>query len=156
KNTAKYMEAAVHRTIVPTEGGAIPSNDVASVASGERSAAPLALALDRAVRAALSREAPPALVRFVHAGTPPVAAGSTTADWAAVDWATLRPRLDALLVARHADVGLDVLLDTGFIAAVLPELGKIVGFGDGESHKDVWRHTKQVVIQSVPRLAVRW
>jgi poly(A) polymerase len=33
----------------------------------------------------------------------------------------------------------------------------MVGFGDGEwRHKDVWKHTKQVVWQSVPRLEVRW
>jgi poly(A) polymerase len=33
----------------------------------------------------------------------------------------------------------------------------MVGFGDGEwRHKDVWKHTKQVVRQSVPRLEVRW
>jgi poly(A) polymerase len=70
--------------------------------------------------------------------------------------ADVRSRLDALLVARHADVGLEVLLEVGFIGAVLPELAKMVGFGDGESHKDVWRHTKQVVIQCLPRLAVRW
>jgi poly(A) polymerase len=32
-----------------------------------------------------------------------------------------------------------------------------VGFGDGEwRHKDVWKHTKQVVRQSVPRIEVRW
>lgn len=68
----------------------------------------------------------------------------------------VRPRLDALLVARHADVGLERLLEIGFIDAVMPELSKVVGFGDGESHKDVWRHTKQVVIQCLPRLAVRW
>ena len=31
------------------------------------------------------------------------------------------------------------------------------GFGDGEwRHKDVWKHTKQVVHQSVPRTEVRW
>lgn len=70
--------------------------------------------------------------------------------------AEIRPRLDELLCARHADVGLEVLLQIGFIGAVLPELTKIVGFGDGESHKDVWRHTKQVVIQCLPRLPVRW
>ena len=70
--------------------------------------------------------------------------------------AEIRLRLDALLCARHADVGLEVLLQIGFIGAVLPELAKMVGFGDGESHKDVWRHTKQVVIQCLPRLAVRW
>jgi poly(A) polymerase len=33
----------------------------------------------------------------------------------------------------------------------------MVGFGDNEwRHKDVWKHTKQVVKQSVPRLEVRW
>lgn len=76
--------------------------------------------------------------------------------FSALSWSELRPELDALLVARHADLGLELLLQTGVIQAVFPELSKIVGFGDGESHKDVWRHTKQVVIQSVPRLAVRW
>jgi poly(A) polymerase len=70
--------------------------------------------------------------------------------------AEIRPRLDALICARHADVGLEILLQLGFVNAVMPELTKIVGFGDGESHKDVWRHTKQVVIQCLPRLAVRW
>lgn len=68
----------------------------------------------------------------------------------------IRTRMDAVLLSRHPDVGLEVLLDTGFIRAVFPELLGIVGFGDGESHKDVWRHTKQVVLQAVPRLAVRW
>jgi poly(A) polymerase len=70
--------------------------------------------------------------------------------------AEVRARLDAILMARHADVGLQALLDIGCIAALFPELTKIVDFGDGESHKDVWRHTKQVVIQCVPRLGVRW
>ena len=33
----------------------------------------------------------------------------------------------------------------------------MVGFGDGEwLHKDVWKHTKQVVRQAEPRLEVRW
>jgi poly(A) polymerase len=68
----------------------------------------------------------------------------------------VRARLDALLLCRHADVGLEVLLEVGAIAALFPELARIVGFGDGESHKDVWLHTKQVVIQCLPRLAVRW
>jgi poly(A) polymerase len=74
----------------------------------------------------------------------------------ALDMAEVRPLLDALLLCRHADVGLEVLLEVGAIAALLPELSRIVGFGDGESHKDVWLHTKQVVIQCLPRLAVRW
>jgi poly(A) polymerase len=68
----------------------------------------------------------------------------------------LRSRWDSILLARHADVGLELLLELGCIPALFPELSKMVGFGDGETHKDVWRHTKQVVIQSIPRLSVRW
>ena len=68
----------------------------------------------------------------------------------------VRAHLDALLLCRYADVGLEVLLQVGAVAALFPELSRMVGFGDGESHKDVWLHTKQVVIQSVPRLPVRW
>jgi poly(A) polymerase len=70
--------------------------------------------------------------------------------------AEVRARLDALLVCRHADVGLEALLQLGAVPALFPELLRIVGFGDGETHKDVWVHTKQVVIQCLPRLAVRW
>jgi len=45
----------------------------------------------------------------------------------------------------------------GGLAAIFPEVHAMVGFGDGEwRHKDVWKHTKQVVRQSVPRLEVRW
>jgi poly(A) polymerase len=73
---------------------------------------------------------------------------------AAVD---LRPLLDQLLTARHADVGLDALLGSGMLEVLLPEVGAMVGFGDGEwRHKDVWKHTKQVVIQAVPRVELRW
>ncbi len=69
----------------------------------------------------------------------------------------LRPQLDELIVAPHADLGLDSLLTTGLLQALLPEVEAMVGFGDGEwRHKDVWKHTKQVVIQTVPRLQVRW
>lgn len=73
---------------------------------------------------------------------------------AAVD---LRPPLDRLLTARHADIGLDVLLGSGVLEVLLPEVEAMVGFGDGEwRHKDVWKHTKQVVAQSVQRLEVRY
>ncbi len=69
----------------------------------------------------------------------------------------LRPQLDEIIVAKHADAGLDSLLTTGLLEALLPEVEAMVGFGDGEwRHKDVWRHTKQVVIQTVPKLEVRW
>lgn len=87
-------------------------------------------------------------------GTPPLAA---RADWMALPVEELRPQLDRLLVAHHPEDGLDALLEVGALQAVLPEVHALVGFSDGEwRHKDVWKHTKQVVLQAVPRLAVRW
>jgi poly(A) polymerase len=53
--------------------------------------------------------------------------------------------------------GLDELLEAGALSAIFPEVHAMVGFGDGEwRHKDVWKHTKQVVRQATPRLEVRW
>jgi|GEM_PF-224419 len=101
-------------------------------------------ALEVAVRGAETGEAAPLLVvrpEDVH--------GLGAAD--------LRPGLDRLLTAKHADLGLDALLASGILEAILPEVGAMVGFGDGEwRHKDVWKHTKQVVIQAVPRVELRW
>lgn len=69
----------------------------------------------------------------------------------------MRQYLDRLLLGRHPDEGLDALLEIGVLAIWLPEIAAMVGFGDGEwRHKDVWKHTKQVVWQSVRRLEVRW
>lgn len=69
----------------------------------------------------------------------------------------VRARLDQVMLGEHADEGLDSLLATGVLDALLPEIKAMVGFGDGEwRHKDVWKHTKQVVTQSVPRLEVRY
>jgi poly(A) polymerase len=74
-----------------------------------------------------------------------------------LDVGTVRAELDRLLLGRHTQEGLDALLELGVLEAWLPEVHAMVGFGDGEwRHKDVWRHTKQVVWQSVPRLSVRW
>ncbi len=69
----------------------------------------------------------------------------------------LRPYLDRVMLGAHADAGLDSLLTTGVLEAVLPEIEALVGFGDGEwRHKDVWKHTKQVVTQAEERLEIRW
>lgn len=102
-------------------------------------------ALDAALSAARGQEAQrgPLLVR--------------SCDLAGLAAEDLRPALDELIVSRHADAALDQLLASGLLDALLPEVAHLVGFGDGEwRHKDVWKHTKQVVIQSVPRLEVRW
>lgn len=78
-------------------------------------------------------------------------------DFEGLGAADLRPALDELIVAKHADAGLDSLLTTGLLEVLLPEVEAMVGFGDGEwRHKDVWKHTKQVVIQTVPKLEVRY
>jgi poly(A) polymerase len=70
---------------------------------------------------------------------------------------TLRHYLDRLLLGRHTQEGLDALHYGGVLEVWLPEVFALIGFGDGEwRHKDVWKHTKQVVWQSVPRIEVRW
>src|SRR5687768_13229728 len=75
----------------------------------------------------------------------------------AVSLPAFRAEIDRLLLGRYTEEGLDALLELGVLEAWLPEVHAMVGFGDGEwRHKDVWRHTKQVVWQSVPRLSVRW
>jgi poly(A) polymerase len=89
------------------------------------------------------------------AAPPPESPGAE--EWSALSVAQVRGELDALLLGRRPDLGLDALLEVGFLDAWLPEISAMVGFGDGEfRHKDVWKHTKQVVWQSVPRLDVRW
>jgi len=69
----------------------------------------------------------------------------------------VRARLDRVVMGEDPERGLDGLLEAGALASIFPEVHAMVGFGDGEwRHKDVWKHTKQVVRQSVPRLEVRW
>jgi poly(A) polymerase len=71
--------------------------------------------------------------------------------------AAVRAGLDRVLMGSDPEAGLDQLLASGCLAALLPEVGALVGFGDSEwRHKDVWKHTKQVVRQSPTRLDVRW
>jgi poly(A) polymerase len=100
-------------------------------------------------------------VEIAEAGTserPILVAGP--ADWqtaAARALPDLRSRLDRVMMGRDPEGGLEALLASGALDVLLPEVKKLVGFGDGEwRHKDVWKHTKQVVRQAVPRLEVRW
>ncbi len=74
-----------------------------------------------------------------------------------VDARAVRDRLDRVVMGEDPERGLDELLEAGALAALFPEVHAMVGFGDGEwRHKDVWKHTKQVVRQAVPRLELRW
>jgi len=73
------------------------------------------------------------------------------------DAVAVRARLDRVVMGQDPELGLDALLAVGALEALFPEVQAMVGFGDGEwRHKDVWKHTKQVVRQAVPRLEVRW
>ncbi|HEY1954956.1 MAG TPA: HDIG domain-containing protein, partial [Polyangiaceae bacterium] len=91
---------------------------------------------------------------------PPAVIRASTDDYfelARADAKALRDRLDRVVMGEDPEGGLDALLDGGALEALFPEVSAMVGFGDGEwRHKDVWKHTKQVVRQSVPRLEVRW
>lgn len=82
---------------------------------------------------------------------------TTREDLALVEIPSLRLGLERILMSRFPEEGLDALLAAGILDSFLPEVKAMVGFGDGEwRHKDVWKHTKQVVRQSVPRTEVRW
>lgn len=66
--------------------------------------------------------------------------------------------LDALcrlLMTDRPDRGLDALVRSGVMGAVLPEVAAMVGFGEGVRHKDVWGHTKKVLLRTPPRLEIR-
>jgi poly(A) polymerase len=69
----------------------------------------------------------------------------------------VRQRLDHILLGEDPEAGLDAMLVSGALDAFFPEIKAMVGFGDGEwRHKDVWKHTKQVVRQATPKVEVRW
>jgi poly(A) polymerase len=111
-----------------------------------------------AVRAIDALEGALATAETLSVTPPPVVA--SRADWEAAATGLLpdlRARLDRIMMSKDPESGLDALLACGALTALLPEVGALVGFGDGEwRHKDVWKHTKQVVRQAVPRLEVRW
>jgi poly(A) polymerase len=65
-----------------------------------------------------------------------------------------------LLCGRYADHALDVLLETGLFTVAMPELMALAGSASNHPgmhrEKDLWDHTKRVIIQSPPRPKVRW
>jgi poly(A) polymerase len=72
--------------------------------------------------------------------------------------ARLRAGIEAVIMGKALDIGLQWMHDAGLLAVLLPELEATVDFSQeaGRRHKDVWEHTKQVVRQSVPKPTVRW
>jgi poly(A) polymerase len=100
----------------------------------------------------------------IAAGAPPPPQEITEAARAAaplaahIEPARVRAGIEAVIMGRSLDLGLQWMHDSGLLAVVLPELEATVDFSQeaGRRHKDVWEHTKQVVRQSVPKPAVRW
>jgi poly(A) polymerase len=78
-------------------------------------------------------------------------------DFVDLEPSEIRGFLDRVLMGGHPAEGVQALLDCGALQVLLPEVSALVGFSDAEwRHKDVWKHSKQVVEQSPRRLAVRW
>lgn len=69
----------------------------------------------------------------------------------------VRAILDDLLCAPHVDEGLELLLKFDVLYALFPEVSAMKGMGDeGGLHKDVWAHSKAVVMGVPPELDLRW
>jgi poly(A) polymerase len=68
------------------------------------------------------------------------------------------PTLDTILMGDQVEAALQWLQEVGFLARALPEVEATVDFTQevGRRHKDVWKHTKQVVAQAAREQAVRW
>jgi poly(A) polymerase len=70
----------------------------------------------------------------------------------------VRAALEAVIMGRALDSGLQWMHESGVLGVLLPELDVTVDFSQeaGRRHKDVWEHTKQVVRQTVPHPLTRW
>jgi poly(A) polymerase len=106
--------------------------------------------LDVAARVAQTGVTPPAEITEAARAAAPMAAQLPPAR--------VRAGIEAVIMGKALDVGLQWMHDAGLLAVLLPELEATVDFSQeaGRRHKDVWEHTKQVVRQSVPKPAVRW
>lgn len=71
----------------------------------------------------------------------------------------VRRLFDSILCAPCPGIGLELLMKTGCLEALLPEIREMRGLGDDPAsalHKDVWEHTKAVVSGTPNQLELRW
>jgi poly(A) polymerase len=101
--------------------------------------------------------------RIAAAGADVPAEITLAARLAAPALATLPPdqvrqALQTVIMGPAANVGLQWLHEAGVLAVLLPELAATVDFSQeaGRRHKDVWEHTKQVVMQTPAEPLLRW
>lgn len=93
-----------------------------------------------------------------HAPPPPESMPPVAASGEDLPGARVRELLQRTLLASRPEPALQWLHDIGLLGVLLPELDATVDFTQemGRRHKDVWKHTKQVVAQSEPEPAIRW
>jgi poly(A) polymerase len=117
--------------------------------AGAAQDSPVAL-LDVAVAVAQGAPPPPPEITSAARGAAPLLAH--------LDTDKLRAAVQTVIMSRALDAGLQWMHESGVLGVVLPELEATVDFSQeaGRRHKDVWEHTKQVVVQSVPSPLVRW
>lgn len=66
-------------------------------------------------------------------------------------------RIDEALYSVRPDIELEAIQKEGLFAEHVPEVHAMVGFGGaGTGMKDLWEHTKIVVLQTIPRPLLRW
>lgn len=75
----------------------------------------------------------------------------------------VQAELDKLILGAHPVAGIDLLVDSGLGAVVLPEVGEMqLTIDEHHQHKDVYRHSLTVLEQAVdleddgPDLVLRW
>lgn len=103
-----------------------------------------------AIAVARSSRAPsPAITRAAAAGLDALGRAAPAA---------VRDALTEVLVSPGAHLALEWLHAAGALLRLLPEVEATVNFSQeaGRKHKDVWEHTKTVVVQAPPSPAVRW
>lgn len=83
-------------------------------------------------------------------------AGEFEAVWK-TDPSQVRRILDETLCGPLPGEGLELLMKSGALYALIPELEAMRNLGDGEGmHKDVWEHTKVVVSSTPATVEMRW
>src|SRR5262249_27784769 len=106
--------------------------------------------LDVACRVATERYRPPLEVT--------AAAREVAGQVASLPAARVRRAVETVILGPNLGEGLHWPHDGGVLGVFLPELDATVDSPQeaGRRHKDVWEHTKQVVLQAPPKPLVRW
>ncbi len=67
--------------------------------------------------------------------------------------------LHDIIMGRHVDIALEQMYQDGLLSFVIPGINDVVTMRDvpgKHRFKDLWWHTKLVVLQSKPKLEIRW